>query len=340
MNTTATGANPFELLAQVRENIISEKGHSVREWGRIPAFKGSLAEISFNFIDDTCRQFGTYSQDIVPSWVRWKEYYNPEKRDDQRQSDAAINGRDAHALVEDLPGMTLSANARLDTSSVKGHAKLDENIWKTLESLGFRWVDAFAQWKLPTGPDASAEKMVLDQIAVFRDWARPQISDLLRELETLEHKAQYIRNENSLRKNAVRMGGIRTELQKFENEVNRLQGKLPPRKGWLRVYFAHENSGLFNELCLIDWALKGMFRCKKLNRKFREDRREMKKDLKELFSKSWGKVVVWNNPSTRTNSDSDDISRHPKIAVQFMNYPKGNREPAKLAIKEGYFQVE
>jgi hypothetical protein len=340
MNATATtGANPFELLAKVREKIVIEKGHDVREWGRIPAFKRSLIEISFNFIDGTCRQFGSCSQDIVPEWARWKEHYDPAKRDDQRQNDAAMNNRDAHAAVEDLPGMTLSANARLDTSLVKGHVKLDGNIWATLESLGFRWVDAFAQWKLPTGPDAGAEKVVLDQIAVFRDWARPQISDLLRELENLEHKAQYPRNERSQRKNANRMGDIRAKLQEFKDEVNRLQVKLPPRKGWFRVYFAHENSGLFNELCLIDWALKRMFRSKELGSKFRSDRAEMKKDIKGLFDRSWGKVVVWNNPSTRTNSDSDDISRHPKIAVQLMNYPKGDREPAKLVIKEGFFQV-
>ncbi len=93
----------------------------------------------------------------------------------------------------------------------------------------------------------------------------------------------------------------------------------------------------------MDWAIKKMFspkQRKELGSKLRADRREMGQDIKRLFDWSWGKLMVWNNPSTRTNTDSDDITRHPKIAIQLMNFAKEDRDARELVLREGYFQVE
>lgn len=372
MNTSTSTANPFNILtliqgdplSQVREKIVQENKHSVTEWDRIPAFKGSLLEISLNFLDDSLGQTGAPSQDIVPEWAQWKEHYDTDKRNKERLNDASKNGRDAHAIVADRSEMTLSANARLDASLSQGkNVTLSEDLWEELEARGFRWVDAFAQWKLPTGNDALQESRVLNQINAYRDGVRPEMSGLLRKLENLGadaaariKKLEDLRVPN-LEQKVKRISyeceaeqqPIRDELNWYCGEVAKIQAKLPPRKGWFRVYFAHANSPLFRELCSMDiierefakqTARQAGVDYSAWTRTLRKDRKEMKSDIRELFTRTWGRAIVWNNPATRTDKVSDDITRHPKIAIQLMNLPKGNRGSATLGLTGGFYQMK
>jgi hypothetical protein len=352
---TQTGGNPFDILANVKQRIVAEKGHDITEWDRIPAFKRSLLEISFNFVDDSLGQTGAPSQDIVPPWARWKEHYDPDHRNRERLDDASINGRDALASVDDRAGMILSANARLDVSSAKDkNVTLSENLWEELEARGFHWVDAFAQWKLTNGNDADTERRVLDQINSYREGARPVMSQLLRQIEDIQRDAassierlrslnvkelvSKIRAINS--DSEARQVPIRSKLNQYCNEVAKLQAKLPRRKGWFRVYFAHAHSPLFKELYTMDMVVRRLFPDNERVRSLRRDRKEMSADICELFKRTWGRAIVWNNPSTRTNIDSGDITRYPKTAIQLMNSPKSGRELATLGLFENFYQMK
>lgn len=327
-------SNPFqfnEALNQVKEEILRERGQVIHQWNRIPAFKGSLVEISLNFVrggnNPTVRD-----ESIVPDGTIWHNLYDPDRRNEERFQDAISNDRDVNASVNDRPGLTLSANARLDTSHVNGNVTLGESFWDMLMAHGYRFISSYAQMKMQDETSRSADRQLIDEISSINREDGPGIADLLRELDYVEWRLSGHLHPKDRQKFDRQSAELRAELERYPRpRVRHLQSNLAPQKGWVRAYFAHESSPEYKEMQLIENVLK---HCNLMD----DDSSRTEADIRRLLGLQWGKMVVWNNPSTRTTRDHD-LARQPKIAIQLMNSPKKDRPLKKLVCQEGFFQV-
>lgn len=331
MNTNIT-ADPkvASLLDETRKRIVTEKEHRVTEWDRIPLYKGSLVEFTFNFTNGPICNW----EAVVPEKADWFSFeYDPGLRNDERAQDGGFNDRGVHAAVSDRPGLTLSANARLKTfaTNKNGHVRLDKNLWDTLRANGFRLAVAYAQWKKREDSAFAKEEFLTKQIGDRRH----QLAYLRSQLAHLEEKHGEALTNGILRKHGVHPDQVQT----LERKCREMLGQIPVQKGWYRALFLHESHPAWTEYRLVsNFMVAGKF-CTPQD--IEAEELALEKDVRQVMQMSWGRIEVWNNPLTRTSKDGD-LSRWPKIAIQLMNSPKklsGGRKPGVLVADSNCLQV-